>query len=151
MEDLTDHLCFNMDVVTRMVTKYYNRKLVPYGITYNHYFILLCLWKQDGVNIKDLAEQLCLEGASLTGHLDRMERIGLLRRADDPKDRRAILIFLTARGWELRDKLEPLISELRMVLTEGIPKDYVKNFQAGLEHIGNRLDSLLEPTEVKAA
>jgi hypothetical protein len=38
-----------------------------------------------------------------------------------------------------------------MVLTEGIPKDYVKNFQAGLEHIGNRLDSLLEPTEVKAA
>ncbi len=48
-----------MDVATRQITKFYNRRLRRFGITYTHLFILTCLWEQEGVNVKDLAQQLC--------------------------------------------------------------------------------------------
>src|SRR5215831_19509075 len=90
MAQLDQHICFLLDVATRRITKFYNRRLRPFGITYNHLFILTCLWEQDGVHVKDLAHQLCLDSSSLTGHLDRLERSALVVRQDDPDDRRGV-------------------------------------------------------------
>jgi MarR family transcriptional regulator, organic hydroperoxide resistance regulator len=95
---LDEHVCFLMDVATRRITKFYNRWLRRFGITYNQLFILTCLWEEEGVHVKELAHQLCLDSSSLTGHLDRLERVGLVVRQDDPDDRRAVRIFLTEKG-----------------------------------------------------
>ena len=59
MAKLDQHICFLLDVATRQITKFYNRRLRRFGITYNHLFILTCLWEQEGMNVKDLAQQLC--------------------------------------------------------------------------------------------
>src|SRR5215472_19240411 len=105
MAPLDEHICFLLDVATRRITKFYNRRLRRFGITYNHLFILTCLWEQDGVQVKDLAHQLCLDSSSLTGHLDRMERVELVVRQDDPDDRRANQVFLTEKGRHLKVQL----------------------------------------------
>src|SRR5919198_5887229 len=98
MAKLAEHLCFLMDVATRKITKFYNRRLRRFGITYNHLFLLTCLWEQDGVNVRDLAKQLLLDSSSLTGHLDRLEKRDLVLRQDDPDDRRGVRVFLTEKG-----------------------------------------------------
>src|SRR5262249_59825292 len=121
MAQLDQHICFLLDVATRRITKFYNRRLRPFGITYNHLFILTCLWEQDGVHVKDLAQQLCLDSSSLTGHLDRLERIALVVRQDDPDDRRAIRVLLTEKGRHLKDQLEPIGQELNETLQPGPP------------------------------
>src|SRR5262249_56622712 len=108
MAQLDQHICFLLDVATRRLTKFYNRRLRPFGITYNHLFILTCLWEQDGVHVKDLAHQLCLDSSSLTGHLDRLERSALRVRQDDPDDRRAVRVVPTAKGRDLKGQSEPI-------------------------------------------
>ncbi len=73
--------------------------------------VLMCLWKDeclnetlgklgtpDGIKIADLGRCAGLEPSSMTGIIDRMERDGLLRRVDDPEDRRAQNIHLTDEG-----------------------------------------------------
>jgi MarR family transcriptional regulator, organic hydroperoxide resistance regulator len=140
MAKLAEHLCFLMDVATRKITKFYNRRLRRFGITYNHLFILTCLWEQDGVNVKDLSKQLLLDSSSLTGHLDRLERRGLVRRRDDPEDRRAVRVFLTEKGRHLKDQLEPIGLELKETLQRGVSPNMVRDFAAALHHISSKLD-----------
>ena len=140
MAQLDQHICFLLDVATRRITKFYNRRLRPFGITYNHLFILTCLWEQDGVHVKDLAQQLCLDSSSLTGHLDRMERIALVVRQDDPDDRRAVRIFLTGKARHLKDQLEPIGQELKETLQRGVPPERIQALTAALRNISSRLD-----------
>ena len=139
MARLDEHLCFLMDVATRRITKFYNRRLRKFGITYNHLFILKCLWEQEGVNVKDLSKELFLDSSSLTGHLDRMERAGLVVRKDDPKDRRALQVFLTDKGRRLKQQLQPIGKELKETLQKGEPEERVAAFTAALRHISRRL------------
>ena len=140
MAPLDQHICFLLDVATRRITKFYNRRLRPFGITYNHLFILTCLWEQDGVHVKDLAQQLCLDSSSLTGHLDRMERIALVVRQDDPDDRRAVRVFLTGKARHLKDQLEPIGQELKGTLQRGVPPERIQALTAALRNISSRLE-----------
>ena len=139
MAKLDDHICFLMDVATRRLTKFYNRRLRKFGITYNHLFILRCLWEEEGVNVKDLSKQLLLDSSSLTGHLDRMERVGLVVRKDDPDDRRAVRVFLTDKGHRIREQLEPIGRELREACQKGAPKEKVDALVQALRHMSARL------------
>lgn len=52
---------------------------------------------------KALSERLMLSSAAMTNRLDQLEKRGLIRRTDDPDDRRALLIELTAEGKKLVD------------------------------------------------
>lgn len=47
---------------------------------------------------RTIAADLGIEGATLTHHLSRMERDGLVRRDRDPQDRRALMVELTDEG-----------------------------------------------------
>ena len=55
----------------------------------------------DGLRQKDLAEALMIEGPSLVPLLDNLEANGLVERVEDPSDRRAKLIHMTAAGEKL--------------------------------------------------
>jgi DNA-binding MarR family transcriptional regulator len=54
---------------------------------------------------RDLAKELRIEGATLTRHLDRLEREGLIARTRDPDDRRQISANLTPKGRALHRRL----------------------------------------------
>ena len=54
---------------------------------------------------RGLAMNLRIEGATLTRHLDRMEREGLIARTRDAEDRRQIRVELTPAGRVLHRRL----------------------------------------------
>jgi MarR family transcriptional regulator, organic hydroperoxide resistance regulator len=140
MTQLDEHVCFLLDVAARRITRFYNRRLRRFGITYNHLFILTCLWEQDGVQVKELAQQLHLDSSSLTGHLDRMERVALVVRRDDPDDRRAVRVCLTAKGRQLQAQLKPIGQELKETLQRGVPPERVAALRAALQNMSRKLD-----------
>ena len=51
-----------------------------------------------------LAKGLMLSSAGITSRIDRLERRGLVRRLDDPDDRRGVIIELTDEGREVVDE-----------------------------------------------
>lgn len=50
-----------------------------------------------------LAKRLGLSSGAMTNRLDNMERRGVIRRIDDPDDRRGVIVELTDGGKELWD------------------------------------------------
>ena len=65
--------------------------------------VLMELWSGDGLTQRALLDRLDIEQATMANTLSRMERDGLVTRRRHPKDGRAQLVFLTARGKALQE------------------------------------------------
>lgn len=72
-----------------------------------HQLLLQIAGIADGRNptIGYLAERLCLRQNSLVELADRSEREGLIRRTEDPIDRRRVVVSITAKGMRVLAKL----------------------------------------------
>lgn len=84
-------LCFSLGVAMRRISKI-NAERLEQGMPSLHRscFCRSRLQANDGQKPCDLAEQVCLDASSLTGLLDRTEKVGLIQRRPDPEDRRAV-------------------------------------------------------------
>ena len=67
-----------------------------------------------------LARQLRIEGATVTRHLDRLERQGLISRSRDPDDRRQISVSLTPAGKLLHRRLRAVARRVDERVCEGL-------------------------------
>lgn len=88
-----------------------SRLLAARGARIGQVAVLLFLWAQEGQTQRELSRKVAIEDATMVRTLDRMERDGLVRRERNPQDRRQIRIFLTEKGWALRDTLIPEMIE----------------------------------------
>jgi DNA-binding MarR family transcriptional regulator len=100
---LERQVCFALSVAARSVLSVYRPLLEPMGLTHPQYLVMLALWGQSPLAVKDLIEMLQLDGPTLSPLLKRLEAAGLVTRTRDPNDERQLRIDLTPRGRELRE------------------------------------------------
>jgi MarR family transcriptional regulator for hemolysin len=81
------------------------RRLQAAGGSLPEWLILQTLSEQEGELQRQLAQRLCIEGPTMTRHLDRLEANGLIERRPDPDDRRGTRVFATDDG---RDRLQAM-------------------------------------------
>ena len=93
---LDDQMCFALYAASRAVTGLYRPQLESLGLTYPQYLVLLVLWEQGEVSVKEVGIALQLDYGTLTPLLKRLESNGLLRRERCPTDERAVNLTLTA-------------------------------------------------------
>ena len=63
--------------------------------------MVLCkLFNQDGMTQSEIAQQLSVQGATVTDMLQRMEEAGLVSRRRDLDDNRLVRVYLTDTGQE---------------------------------------------------
>jgi len=68
------------------------------GLTIPQMRLLWALRDEDGLPVGTLAEHLGVNPSTITGHVDRLVRMGLVRREEDPSDRRIVRNYLTEQG-----------------------------------------------------
>ena len=78
-----------------------DRRLKAYEVTISQWAILKQLWQQEGRSQVELQELLGLDGATITGLIQRMVHLDLIQRRPDLSDRRVQRVFLTERGRQL--------------------------------------------------
>jgi DNA-binding MarR family transcriptional regulator len=99
---LENQFCFALYSASHAMTKTYKPLLDALGLTYPQYLVMLVLWQQDGILVKDIGARLFLDSGTLTPLLKRLEAGGLLARNRDPHDERQVRISLTEAGRALR-------------------------------------------------
>jgi DNA-binding MarR family transcriptional regulator len=72
---------------------------------------VLAILRDRRVRMSALAAYLGLDRSTMSGLVERAEKRGLLARAPDPSDGRAVEVFLTQGGTELADALYILIEQ----------------------------------------
>lgn len=72
--------------------------------------------------LSDLASKMRCVRSNITQLVDRLEADGLVRRVDDPQDRRSILAELTASGRERQAAGAALVAQLQAEFAEKLSR-----------------------------
>jgi len=82
---------------------------------------LLCrLFANDGITQSEIAEQLAVQGATVTNLLQRMEESGLVTRRRDLDDNRLVRVYLTDSGRQTERAITEQFIQLESTVFEGI-------------------------------
>lgn len=137
---LENQVCFALAVASRRVIGLYRPLLEPMGLTHPQYLVMLALWQHQPLTVRELAEKLSLEPATLSPLLKRLESIGYLTRSRDPADERALQVGLTASGRKLRDRAVDIPPAVMARL--GMSVEELGDFHRGLTEVIDRTRDL---------
>ena len=131
---LDRQVCFALAAASRSVIGLYRPVLEPLGLTHPQYLVMLALWERSPRTVRDIGETLRLNPATLSPLLKRLESAGLITRARNAIDERALDVELTTAGRELRTEAEKVPAQIVARLGMEIPE---------LEKIRDGLNRLL--------
>ncbi|CTQ46097.1 MarR family winged helix-turn-helix transcriptional regulator [Roseibium aggregatum] len=114
---------------------------VDTGLTAGEARTLFYVWRLPGQRQAVLADAMYVEPMTLVGYLDTLEKARLIRRCQDPNDRRAKIIELTPSADPLLEKIGTALQEVRSRALEDIPADQRQILESLLQTMK---DSLLQ-------
>ncbi len=101
---LENQLCFRLYAASRKITGVYRALLEDLNITYPQYLVMMVLWEQGCITVKELGQKLYLDSGTLTPLLKRLEQKGFLKRERSIVDERSVHALITTKGEELKAK-----------------------------------------------
>lgn len=90
----------------------FDAKLKPYDMTMSQGWVLVHLWREDGLNQSELAERMDVATVTTSKLIDRLEARGFVERRADPVDRRSNKIYGTEQGVALVKVLTQIVYEV---------------------------------------
>lgn len=80
----------------------------------------LCrLYNNDGMTQSEIAQQLSVQGATVTDMLQRMEEAGLVSRRRDDDDNRVVRVYLTEQGRRKERAIVQQFTKMETAIFEG--------------------------------
>lgn len=129
-----------------------DRPLSAHGLSLVDLTILLSLAGADGrLRRVDLAERLGMSQSSITRLLAPLEKIGLVRREVDPRDRRAAFTELTDVGRRVASEAEATARDAAEDLLRGWPEGEVDALAGAVTRLAAGMPSILPVRDDGAA
>jgi len=101
--------------------------------------IMFALWQKDSIPINELAKKTQLKKSTLTSMLDKLEKMGYIRRQYSKTDRRKILIKRTEKDRAMEKKYVEVSEEMTRLFYKGLSKSEIYRFEKDLKLILNNL------------
>jgi MarR family transcriptional regulator, organic hydroperoxide resistance regulator len=139
---LDQQLCFALYAATNVMTRTYRRGLAVLGLTYPQYLVMLVLWERDGIGMKDVADALDLDAATITPLVKRLEVAGWVRRQRSPRDERVVQVFLTPHAREQQARAAEV--QRGVVCSTGLDGAGFTNLKQALHSLAGTMREQLE-------
>jgi MarR family transcriptional regulator for hemolysin len=123
----------------KVIREYFEDQLTEAGASLVTWVVLNEIDRGTWDSQRGLAKQLRIEGATLTRHLDRMEREGLIVRTRDGDDRRQIRVDMTPKGRALHRRLRTTAHAVGSRATAGISERDEATLRRVLARLRNNL------------
>lgn len=125
-ETIDQFLCFALYSASLAMTKLYQSRLKPLGLTYPQYLVLLVLWEKDNLTVSEIGARVRLDSGTLSQLLKRLEGAGIIsRQRDTGNDERRVFISLTEQGHQLK------------IDAAGVPADMVSVMDTDCSELGD--------------
>ncbi|WP_438433198.1 MarR family transcriptional regulator [Gorillibacterium sp. sgz500922] len=102
--------------------------------------ILYVLWENGTLTITEIGRLTSLAKTTLTSMLDRMEESGLVERTPDKRNRRQILVSITDKARDYRERYDRVSERMNELFYQGLSEPEI----AELERMLNRIIANLE-------
>jgi DNA-binding MarR family transcriptional regulator len=115
------------------------------GLTSAQSGVLFLLDAEVGSPIGKVAGALGIGPSAISGLVDRMEAVALVRRAPEPADGRAVRLFLTDKGGVAREKAKTRVAAINARLVEGFSEAELDIVAHWLGHVSESFRRDREP------
>lgn len=88
------------------------------GLYHGQPYIIISLYHNDGQSLKELTACRNVKASTTTTMVSRMEKLGLVKKVADEKDRRKTRVFLTEKGREKYKSIIKVNNELDEICFE---------------------------------
>ena len=119
--------------VARLMRRAFDERAREIGVTRPQWLVLSVLQRHEGIKQGGLAEILEVEPITAGRMIGRMQEAGLVERREDSTDRRARRLYLTDRGREIIERLQPLAVETSDEALKGVSAQDKKQLSRILE------------------
>ena len=89
------------------------------GLYHGQPYIIISLYHNDGQSLKELTACRNVKASTTTTMVSRMEKLGLVKKVADEKDRRKTRVYLTDKGREKYNAIINVNNELDDICFEG--------------------------------
>lgn len=110
---LDNQVCFPLYSASNAVIRTYRPLLDKLELTYSQYLVMMVLWQNDGVSVKDVGSRLHLDSGTLTPLLKRLESKGFVMRGRSEQDERVRVLKLTEAGADLKQQALQVPAEMK--------------------------------------
>jgi DNA-binding MarR family transcriptional regulator len=130
---------FSLGRMGKALKREFEARVEPLDLTAPQIHALHRLWKGDGVLTTELARDICMDGGTITGLLDRLEAKAFIRRERSTEDRRAVRIFLTDTGRSLEEPVRVVGEAVNRLAMEGFTPEEQAQLLRALERVAVNL------------
>ncbi|MFD1988466.1 MarR family winged helix-turn-helix transcriptional regulator [Paenibacillus nicotianae] len=102
------------------ISGHIKNKLSPFNLAPEQNFIMMLLWKKDGITQNEIGERLGKDKTNITRMISNLENKGFVRKITCTDDRRCFKIYLTPAGAQLEQEVCPVMEEVGQELVDGI-------------------------------
>lgn len=131
-------LCFSLYSTANAIVRAYRPILKELDLTYPQYLVMIVLWRNNGINVKELGQVLHLDSGTLTPLLKRLESKQVLTRQRGEKDERVREIFLTQQGFDLKIQAEKIPNQ--MLCKAKLPIEELLSLKASCDRLLENLN-----------
>ena len=117
---LDDRLGYWLRLAQMAAFEAFNQAMAPLGLTPGRLGALLLIEASPNAHQSTLAEALHVKPPNMAVLLAKLEQDGLIRRVDDPANRRANMLRLTPAGRALLRRARKVEGELEIKLSAGL-------------------------------
>lgn len=135
--NLNECINFLLSVSQHKVYKYFNRYLEEFEITPAQYGVLNCVWTEGKISPKRIGELLYLEAPTVSGILDKMQKMDLIDREIDPANRRNVLVTSTEKANQLQHAIQTASMEMNKNVLQELNDQEIEALKKGLSKIIN--------------
>lgn len=125
--------------IARRLQKKLNTGLV--NLTIEQWSVLYHLWKQDGMTQQELCNASFRDKPSITRLVDNLEKLELVNRIADTRDRRINRVYLTKNGRRLEEKTMKLAEETLNEALDGVPPEDIEVSKNVLQKVYENLSN----------
>jgi DNA-binding MarR family transcriptional regulator len=124
--------------IARRLQKKFNTAGI--NLTIEQWSVLYHLWKEDGKSQQELCNATFRDKPSITRLIDNLEKLDLVKRVSDEKDRRINKVYLTGKAMELQVQTMQLAEETLNEALEGVPADQIDLCKTVLQKVYDNLN-----------
>ena len=129
--------------VTQHMSRQFRSYFSQLDLTFPQALVLTVLGEEGAMPISRLARQTGSANSTVSGIVDRLEKLKLVERVRSEEDRRVIYVALTERYRTMQEKKEPSVSAYLAGLLRDVPDEDMNGICAALD----KLDAALEQAE----
>jgi DNA-binding MarR family transcriptional regulator len=116
-----------------------NAVLEKRGVNKNMYRIMTVLREDEPAAISRLADRALIKRSTVSRIVDRMTEMGFTRTSTDESDNRVTIVELTPSGYDVLDKMTPVMADQFRRAMTGLTSDEINTLVALLQRIGKNL------------